>query len=37
MMILAHHEILIAIEYSIFAGGGTLWAARMWWRSRKAK
>lgn len=36
-MIVAHHEFLIVVEYSLFAGGGAFWAARHWWRSRQDK
>ncbi len=36
-MILAHHELLIAVEYSLFAGGGAFWAIRHLWKSRGPK
>ncbi len=35
MSLLAHHEVLIAVEYSLLAGGGTVWFIRQWWRNRK--
>jgi len=34
MSLFAHHEILIAVEYSLFAGGGTIWAISQWWKRR---
>ncbi len=37
MMLLAHHEALIVVEYSLFAGGSAIWFARQWWRSRRTK
>lgn len=36
-MLLAHHEALIVVEYSLLAGGGALWFARQWWRSWRSK
>lgn len=36
-MMFAHHEILIAVEYSLFAGGGAMWAVTSWWRRRKPR
>ena len=37
MTLLAHHEVLIAVEYSIFAGGGVLWAVSSWFRRFRGK
>lgn len=34
-MLLAHHEILIAVEYSLFAGGGVIYAVSSWWRKHR--
>lgn len=35
MVVLAHHEILIAVEYSLFAGGGVIWAISSWLRRHR--
>lgn len=37
MTILAHHEVLIAVEYSVFAGGGVIWAISSWLRKYRDK
>lgn len=37
MTLLAHHELLIAVEYSVFAGGGILWAITTWFRRFRDK
>ena len=37
MTVLAHHELLIAVEYSGFAGGGVLWAISQWIRRHRDK
>ena len=34
-LVLAHHEVLIAIEYSLFASGGVALVVRNWLRTRK--
>lgn len=36
-MIFAHHELLIAVEYSVLAGGGVFVAIRHWWKTRGPK
>lgn len=37
MTLIAHHEMLIAVEYSLFAGGGVFWAVSSWFRSHRRK
>jgi hypothetical protein len=37
MTLLAHHELLIAVEYSLFAGGGVFWAVSAWFRRNRDK
>jgi hypothetical protein len=37
MTLLAHHEVLIAVEYSLFAGGGVFWAVTSWFRRKRDK
>jgi hypothetical protein len=37
MTVLAHHEMLIAVEYSLFAGGGVFWAVSSWIRRHRHK